>query len=185
MVKINLAAQAALSQARLHELLCYDPLTGIFTYRISRLHGRCAVVAGNVAGKVNPKSGYRYINLDGRAYLAHRLAIFYVKGVWPQDQVDHENGHRDENWLTNLREATDLQNKQNLPPRPSASGLPGARLRWDKKRWISSIKSNGKYIHLGHFATPEEAHAAYVAAKARLHTFNPTVRGLSAAAQTG
>ena len=176
MARINLAAQAALSQDRLHDVLIYDPISGVFTYRISRLHGRCAVRAGDRAGKENPKSHYRYINIDGYAYLEHRLAVFYMSGKWPENEVDHEDGQRNANHWTNLRDATGTQNKQNASHPVGASGLRGARLRWDKKRWISAIKVDGKSVHLGAFDTAAEAHAAYLAAKARLHPFQPIPR---------
>lgn len=46
----------------------------------------------------------------------------------------------------------------------------------NKNKWKSSIKLNRKVMHLGMFETQELAHAAYVAAKRRVHTFHPELR---------
>ena len=42
---------------------------------------------------------------------------------------------------------------------------------WNKQhqRWQSKIMANKMRHHVGYFDTPEEAHAAYMAAKSRLH----------------
>jgi len=41
----------------------------------------------------------------------------------------------------------------------------------DKSKWKAQIKVNGKGYNLGIFPTPEEAHAAYLAAKAIHHPY--------------
>jgi hypothetical protein len=99
-----------LSQARLHELLHYDPETGVFTWKKHR--GRRAVV-GSVAGRYHP-SGHRVIRVDITSYYAHRLAWIYVHGSIPDGLViDHINNVRDDNRLVNLRPATYQLNAQN------------------------------------------------------------------------
>jgi hypothetical protein len=65
--------------------------------------------------------------------------------------VDHEDGDGLNNRCGNIRLATPSQNQAN-------------KVWKDKKRptpYRASIKPNGKTIHLGSFATPEEAAAAY------------------------
>ena len=49
------------------------------------------------------------------------------------------------------------------------SGFPG--VCWHKRRdkWIAFATVSGRQLHLGCFETPEEAHAAYLEAKARLN----------------
>jgi len=150
---------------RLLQLLDYNPETGVFTNKERRAN--CCVV-GAAAGSINSK-GYRVIKLGQRAYKAHRLAIFYVTGAWPPDQVDHINGVKDDNRYANLRPADQFINQQNKhgPVAGSASGLLGAhRGGWKGRRWVAEIRRNGVRLYLGVFRTPEEAHAAYMKAKA-------------------
>lgn len=156
------------TQEELRAILDYNPDTGVFTAKVKRCQSGSA---GEVAGHVS-KKGYRVIKVKGSAYKAHRLALFYVKGVWPSDQVDHINGVKDDNRLANLREADSFINSQNKKTavRGSASGLVGAhRGAWKGRRWVSEICHNGVRTFLGVFQTAEEAHFAYVDAKRKLH----------------
>lgn len=161
-----------LTQSRLKELLHYCPDTGVFTWQRARQGVRVGCVAGGIGGE-----GYRSIRVDGRNYLAHRLAWLYVYGEWPKDQIDHINGVKDDNRIANLREATNAENNQNLAMRSSnKSGFVGVHWHSRDRKWHANIRINMKRKFLGRFNTPESAHAAYLAAKAELHTFNPTVR---------
>lgn len=152
-----------LTQERLKELLDYDPATGFFTHLTSgRGRGR---KAGARAGCL--ELGYTMVGVCGRKYQAHRLAWFFVHGAWPRDQLDHINMQRSDNRIANLREATNAQNGANCPARRrNKCGKKGVSKM--KGRWRAQIFKNKRQVHLGLFATAEEAHAAYVAA-ARIH----------------
>lgn len=71
-----------LSHARILEALVYEPTTGVFTWKTKI--GR-KVIVGEEAGslKATQAGVYRYIRVDGTAYIAQRLAWFYVHGRWP------------------------------------------------------------------------------------------------------
>jgi hypothetical protein len=163
------------TQARVQELLAYDPLTGVFTWRVRpALNMR----AGDAAG--GPLGDYWAIRIDGRKYLAHRLAWLYVRGEWPTAQIDHRNGDGRDNRLANLREATQAQNNQNVRARrDNVSRLVGVGFRKDSGKWQARITVQRTRHVLGVFNTPEEAAAAYGEAKARLHQFQPAVRGVA------
>jgi hypothetical protein len=154
---------------RLRELLHYDPGTGVFV-RVARVSGkRLGVVAGSMTSK-----GYRQVGIDGGVYLAHRLAWLYMTGEWPAEEIDHRDGDPANNRFDNLRAATHAENQQNrAPPKNSTSGLIGATWQQRSRRWLAQIDAGGRQVYLGLFDTPEEAHAAYLAAKARLHAFQP------------
>jgi len=154
-----------ITQARLKSLLHYDPETGVFT-NIAR---RIGIVVGSVAGYLNC-GGYRYIGVDRSYYAAHRLAWLYVHGAWPTNQIDHIDGNRSNNVLTNLREATHAENSQNQRKAraDSSSGFLG--VSQVRKRWYARIVVHRKLRHLGAFDTPEEAHLAYLKAKRELHS---------------
>ncbi len=149
----------------LKSIVDYDPETGIFRWRVKRSN----VPAGTVVGK-GGKAWYKQAGIDGKLYLLHRLAWFYMHGVWPANDIDHINGDRHDNRIANLREATRAQNLLNKGKRANnTSGYKG--VTWNKRRqkWVAQIARGGEHYGLGYFASAEEAYAAYVAAAARLH----------------
>ena len=151
---------------RLREVLDYNPDTGVFAWKVSL---RNRVKPGDAAGSYN--QGYRRIEIDGICYTAHRLAWFYMHGVWPK-VIDHVNGNRDDNRIDNLRSTTFLGNSQNRrADRGGTSALVG--VSWDTacQKWRATIGVRGKSKHLGYFDTEQEAHSAYLKAKARHHTY--------------
>lgn len=160
-----------LTQERLKELLHYDPATGVFTWRVAP-NGR--VKAGAVAGNIDPQEGYVRIGIGGRLYRAHRLAWLYVHGAWPSQEIDHRFGVRHDNRISELREATKSENLQNQrrARADSKSGVLG--VHWDKKnrKWRAQIRLGGCTSHLGLFSGKEEAHTAYLGAKAQRHPFS-------------
>lgn len=166
-----------LTQARLRELLSYDPETGVFVWLDDRRSGAgyriVHVKAGDIAGNVNAGDGYRYIGIGAKLFPAHRLAWLYMHGEWPVGEIDHRNGSRDQNMIRNLRDVTRLINAQNRrrARRDSMAGLAGAfkAPKGCRLPWVSSIRTNGKTKYLGQFATAEAAHDAYIEAKRVMH----------------
>lgn len=159
-----------ITQQELRRVLDYCPETGVFKWK-ERKQGR-----GLVAGNKHP-SGYISITIDYKRYQAHNLAWLYTYGRWPESMLDHINRNPSDNRIENLREATNAENQQNKGiSRNNTSGYIG--VTWDKvsKKWQAQIGAKGQYKNLGRYETPEEAHKAYVAAKAQLHTFNPVLR---------
>jgi hypothetical protein len=148
----------------LRSLLEYDPCTGLFSWKLKK---RGHVNPGDKAG-YSCGRGYVYIKIGQKRYSAHRLAWFYVHGVWPSDEIDHINGNRSDNRIKNLREANHAQNTQNSKTRAhNTSGMKGVGLH--KGKWRALIRVEGKSKHLGYFATPGDAHAAYCSAATELH----------------
>lgn len=133
--------------AELRRRLIYNRRTGLFTRRIDNRRHK----AGTVLGSLHSE-GYVNIRFDGVLYFAHRLAWFYVMGVWP-NMIDHRNRVRNDNRWSNLREATREQNQHNRD-------VCGVHQHSQTKRWVAQIGSRGKTIHLGCFSTREESLAA-------------------------
>jgi hypothetical protein len=169
MSKIN-----SLTVERVRELLDYNQQTGIFTRKV-RQNNRMKV--GEVAGSNN--GGYVCLSVDGKTYKAHRLAWFYSFGSWPENVVDHINGKKDDNRLSNLRDVTHRHNAQNrtIPPKHSSIGLLGVtkdtRPKMKSAKYIAQININGKHEYIGRFDTPEEAHVAYLVMKNAYHAGFP------------
>ena len=154
-----------LTLQRLQELLRYEPMTGNFYW----LTKRPGTKIGSVAGGLTTK-GYVVIRIDNHGYKAHRLAWMYIHGTWPAEHIDHIDGDRSNNRLTNLREATETQNKYNMGLSPlNTSGRKGVKPTKNKSRYVASIRINGKLVHLGVYDTLELASEAYEKAAKNLH----------------
>lgn len=161
---------SSLDSTRLRGLLDYDPDTGVFTWRLAVSRN---VRVGGVAGNITA-SGYRVIRISGRGYPAHRLAWLYTTDTLPMFQLDHINGVKDDNRISNLREVTAAQNTQNRVRPQGANPYLGVYWYAQRRKWRALIVVGGRAKHLGLFTTPEEARAVYLAAKAELHShFNP------------
>ncbi len=149
------------SQRYLQNILEYDPETGVFSWKIrrgypSQWNDR---YSGNIAGQIT-ENGYWVITIDYKSYRAHRLAWVYMYGELDQYmEIDHINGDRLDNCLSNLRLATKSKNMANSRGK-SRSGLPKGVER-NKKRFSSRIMIDGNRINLGTYDTPEEAHIHY------------------------
>lgn len=153
--------------------LLYDPETGLFTWRPRPCWAKDSLrwnkrYAGTTAGSPN-KDGYVHIKIDGRLYGAHRLAWLIVHGTLSAAEIDHRNGDRADNRISNLREATRRQQMHNLKrPATNTSGFKGASFHKRAGRWAANIHHGGRARHLGYFDTVEAAHAAYVQAAVSL-----------------
>jgi len=146
-----------LTYEEVKEIFDCDPEKGILIWK------NCSSIRplnGTIAGWINKSSGYVMVKVKGKHYSSHRVIWLWITGKWPENQIDHINGIRNDNRFYNLREATQSQNSANSSKRNSI-GYKGVCKRFNK--WESQIKIDGKKIHLGYYDTPEEAHATYVA----------------------
>lgn len=151
--------------------VAYDPVTGEFHWRVSRGGVRKGCRAGSHGGE-----GYVQIQISGKIHYAHRLAWRIAYGYWPAHQIDHINGNRADNRLVNLREATGVQNCQNMAKRSdNSSGYVGVSFHAARQKWRAEISVGGRRRSLGYFTDPAIAQAAYAQAKKQLHTFHPEV----------
>ena len=146
--------------------LKYNPETGdIFRYIKSRNRYK---VVGTINGH-----GYRQIGMtinDRQKILyVHRIAWFVTYGELP-NIIDHIDGNRINNKISNLRPCTHQENQFNRDKsNNNTSGFKG--VSWDKrgKKWKSEIRNNGKKMYLGSFNCPKEASEVYEAKAKELH----------------
>lgn len=148
-------ANSTLTCEKLRELLHYDPKTGVFTWSIRS----CRRFPGMVLGSKNGE-GYIHFDIDKIKYKAHQLAWLYMKGSFPEHEIDHINGNPSDNRFENLRQATHAENGKNRKKnKNNTSNFKGVGIH--KGRWRARIRVGYKLLDLGYFDTPEEAHAAY------------------------
>lgn len=163
-------SQPILTQEYLRSLFDYNAETGVFTrLRNKTRTDRIGRPAGYVCGK-----GHLSLTLDGASYLVHRLAWLYVYGKWPEGQIDHINRVKTDNRIANLRDVTQSANQHNSNVRrDNWTGFTGVSWNVKLTRWRARIVAARKSIHLGYYSTPQEASAAYLAAKAVYHPTAP------------
>lgn len=151
-----------ITHSELLRIIDYDALTGLFRWKVSRSN---QIRAGDLAGSVSISHGYIYIEIDGQSYRASILAWFYTKGEWPPLFVDHKDGDKSNNVLTNLRLATRSQNNANARLRKdSSSGFKGVSYVPRLGKFRAYTRENGKHKHIGVYNTAEAAHEAYLRA---------------------
>ena len=149
---------------RMREVLSFDARTGVFRNRFNRSTAKDGEVAGSVS------DGYLIISIDDKRYTAHRLAWFWIYGTVPTGDIDHINGVRDDNRITNLRavsRSVNMQNQRRARSNNIHSGFLGVQKNKDK--WQALIRVNDRRICLGTYITPELAYCAYLDAKRKLH----------------
>ena len=126
----------------INQLLNYDLTTGVFRWKVSK----GSVKFGDVAGSIK-KDGYLSIRINNTLYQAHRLAYYIVTGDQPPE-VDHRNGIRNDNRISNLRTAdSKLNNNNKNKQKNNTSGIIG--VRWHKTNnncWEARYRVNGKQI---------------------------------------
>jgi len=150
---------------------------GTITIRAIRYGKETKTEIWNEASFCNHSGGYLYCNItvDGiyKKFLKHRLLHLARNPGWdifdssPTNYIDHKNHDTTDNTDANLRIVTHQQNHFN---RSNVKGY-----YWYKRlgKWSAQIKLNQKIIHLGYFEKEEDAAAAYLEAKARLHIIPP------------
>lgn len=161
------------------ECFDYNAEKGEFTWKQRPLHHfasqhgqKCcnAYYAGKPAKGCPNTKGYLQIRVNKKLYFAHRLAWLHFYGEHPKDQIDHINCIKTDNRISNLREATNFENSRNTKINSrNKSGFKGVRWHVRDKVWRAEIRINKKYVYLGSFKSPEEAHVVYIKAAEKLH----------------
>lgn len=141
-----------ITHKRACELIDYDPDSGILTSK----KGRGRVKRGDILGSAGP-NGYIRLMVDGKKYLAHRLAWLIQTGEWPDGEIDHINRDSSDNRFCNLRDVSHIKNNQNKGCH-SKYGVGVKRCRW---RYSGRILVGQNRVHLGCYTSPEMASRAY------------------------
>ena len=139
---------------------CLDE--GVFR-RKSGGKGGIGAIAGSLRGDGYIRIG---ITCNGKfkSYSAHRLAWLYVYGVMPDCIIDHIDGNKTNNRISNLRLSDCSLNAINIRKIHSngTSKWRGVSFHKSNGQWRSSIRRNGKSHHIGHFQSEDDAAQAYM-----------------------
>ncbi|KMV67769.1 hypothetical protein AI28_08025 [bacteria symbiont BFo1 of Frankliniella occidentalis] len=151
-------------QKLLLETFRYDADTGLVWWRQPKGSRKLDKSCGTVGG-----SGYLMVRVDGRLYTLHRIIWKMITGNEPM-HLDHINGCRIDNRITNIREVTRSQNNQSIGlTRANKSGYVGVRYSTKDRSWTSYIKSGSKRIHIGNFKEKKLAVESYNKKAIELH----------------
>lgn len=122
-------------------------------------------IRGNAAGSVS-NDGYYVMAWAQRQFKVHRV-IAYIEGLIDEAMfldkqvvIDHIDGDKLNNKLDNLKVVDSRTNSQNKQSHREGR-LVGASYYPKTGKWKSQISVNGKKIHLGYFATEQQASDAY------------------------
>jgi len=142
--------------------LIYNPETGEFFWKKTNSN-RCK--AGSKAGTLG-LDGYSVVTIKRKRLRAHRLAWLFHTGSWPEKHIDHINGIKTDNRISNLRQVTGTENQGNR--RKASSYLGGKTASIHKGvykakngKWRSYIRYKTENIYVGTFITEMEAKKAY------------------------
>ena len=94
----------------------------------------------------------------------------YHYGTWPNHNIDHINGIRDDNRIENLRDCEQKYNTHNrCADKDTISTYKGVYWLKRNRKWRAMITANGKRISLGCYDSEIEAAKAYDKSAKYLH----------------
>lgn len=149
----------------LSDYINYNSETGVLTWRKNFFKTKIGKEIGSIS-----TLGYRKVTFKGLTILCHRVAWAIHYGEQPPEVIDHINGNRTDNRMSNLRSVTMGGNARNQ--RSASKSNKSSKYLGVSKfegRWRAKIKSHGKYIFIGYFDTEEQARDAYIDKKRMVH----------------
>lgn len=156
-----------LTSEYVRSMLNYDPITGVFTWKIHRSHN---AKVGDAAGTATCEK-YFVLKLDYKKYHAGRIAWLHFYGVLPDGEIDHIDRNPLNNSINNLRVVTRSENCQNRGiHKNNKLGVKGVSLHKKTGKYQAEIQINGKVTYLGIYKTIEEAKSAYEGASKLIHS---------------
>ncbi len=147
----------------------YNDQTGVLTWKERSFNSALASgwntkYANKVAGVKN-NAGYISVSINKRRYLAHRIIWKLLHNTEPQI-VDHIDGNRTNNSMSNLREADTVLSAYN-------KRIPKGRLPRGVQPNLNGFMARLCTRYIGTYKTPEEASMAYQQAAMDKFNFVP------------
>ena len=137
---------------------------------INKVHRSNNAKKGQESGAISG-SGYCMVWFENKSYRTHRIVYFLKTGADPQEkQVDHIDGNKLNNKISNLRLATHRENNVNKKKQKNnTSGVTGVSWNIKRKKYAAQIKHNSKTFSLGLFDDFDKAVAVRIAAEHKFH----------------
>jgi len=141
---------------RLHEIFSYDSQTGLLTWKrrdgVDRATRSWNTKNAGRSPRID-KHGYVVVAVDGHRFAAGRVIWKMMTGD-DLIETDHRDGDPANNRWDNLRPASRSQQNMNRDSKGYYRDHTG--------RFRVQVCIEGRKIHVGRFATEEEARAAYL-----------------------
>jgi hypothetical protein len=123
---------------------------------------------GKIISQYAHRLGYTFTGVAPRHVLTHRLMAMAFLGAEGDFEVDHIDGNRANNALSNLRLCSRPQNMTNRKC-ANKTGVRGVYFNAKTGRYHAYIASNGRRTYLGGFECRNAAGRAYDRAARELH----------------
>jgi hypothetical protein len=157
-------------EAYIDSQLTYNPITGLLWWTCRGSNSRktdrpagYAIGSGHLSIRLCP-AGQKDVSV-----LVHRLVWRIYYGTWPDGDLDHINGDRKDNRISNLRIANPSENCANSAVyKNNTTGYKGVH-KLPCGRFKSRIQYYGKRKTLGIFETAEEAYEEYLKESRKIH----------------
>lgn len=151
----------------LRKLLRYEPDTGKLFWKerpvdmfktIKSANSWNTRYSGKEALAADNGHGYLKGSIFRKTTKAHRVAWAMYHGEWPNGDIDHINGIKDDNRIENLRDVNALENLKNRALfSNNTSGYNGVYWCKSMRKWQAYININGERKRLGYFDSIENA----------------------------
>ena len=156
-----------LSLVDAHAAFTYEPDTGIIRWKIYAGRNGGRAQPGKVAGCSNGISGYVSIRYNKKLYKAHRIAWLLYYGTDVPPLIDHINGNKSDNRISNLRAANKSENTTNSKAHKD-NKLGYKNISEKDGGYIVQIMKNGSRLYKWFDASSLHAAIAYRDAQLRL-----------------
>ena len=116
------------------------------------------------------RDGYFRGSIFSKNYRAHRIVWAIHYGTIPDKFIDHINGIKTDNRISNLRLVNNQENSKNQAKRQkNTSGYIGVTWHKKAKKWIAQITIDYKNVYLGIFESKNDAITARLKAEKKFN----------------